>query len=147
MNVVWWSSDEGLARAQSDGVQIAASREAFFANSDVVSVHVRLKPDTHGIITASDFSQMQPGALFVNTSRSGLVAEGALTLSGSGRVSTPALSDERIEELAAMRGLIEPELAARALPRAHHALIDRLSLMNSQIAGSSRSRSSSSTCK
>ncbi|MDN5568006.1 MAG: GntR family transcriptional regulator [Paracoccus sp. (in: a-proteobacteria)] len=63
-----------------------------------------------------------------------LVAEGALTLSGSGRVSTPALSDERIEELAALRALIEPELAARALPRAHFALIDRLASMNGRIA-------------
>lgn len=63
-----------------------------------------------------------------------LVAEGALTLSGSGRVSTPALSDDRIEELAALRALIEPELAARALPRAHFALIDRLAQMNARIA-------------
>lgn len=63
-----------------------------------------------------------------------LVAEGALTLSGSGRISTPELTDERIEELAAMRALIEPELASRALPRAHFALIDRLSRMNGQIA-------------
>ncbi len=78
MNVVWWSSDEGRARAQADGVQVAASREAFFANSDVVSVHVRLKPNTNGIIAALDFSQMQPGAMFVNTSRAGLIAPGAL---------------------------------------------------------------------
>lgn len=63
-----------------------------------------------------------------------LVAEGALTLSGSGRVATPALSDDRIEELAALRALIEPELAARALPRAHFALIDRLATMNGRIA-------------
>ncbi|MCF3974011.1 GntR family transcriptional regulator [Paracoccus salsus] len=63
-----------------------------------------------------------------------LVAEGALTLSASGRVSTPELSDERIEELAALRALIEPELAARALPRAHFALIDRLAQMNGRIA-------------
>ena len=63
-----------------------------------------------------------------------LVAEGALTLSGSGRVATPALSDDRIEELAALRALIEPELAARALPRAHFALIDRLAVMNGRIA-------------
>ncbi|RJL07689.1 GntR family transcriptional regulator [Paracoccus siganidrum] len=63
-----------------------------------------------------------------------LVAEGALTLSASGRVATPALSDDRIEELAALRALIEPELAARALPRAHFALIDRLATMNARIA-------------
>ena len=59
-----------------------------------------------------------------------LVAEGALTLSGSGRISTPVLSSERIEELAALRALLEPELASRALPRAHLALIDRLQTIN-----------------
>lgn len=63
-----------------------------------------------------------------------LVAEGALTLSSSGRVSTPELSNERIEELAALRALLEPELAARALPRAHMALIERLQTINSAIA-------------
>lgn len=59
-----------------------------------------------------------------------LVAEGALSLSSSGRVSTPALSNERIEELATLRALLEPELASRALPRAHFALIERLETIN-----------------
>jgi DNA-binding GntR family transcriptional regulator len=59
-----------------------------------------------------------------------LVAEGALTASASGRVSLPALSNERIEELAAIRAMLEPELASRALPRAHFALIERLETIN-----------------
>ena len=59
-----------------------------------------------------------------------LAAEGALTISSSGRVSTPELSSERIEELASIRALIEPEMASRALPRAHFALIDRLAAIN-----------------
>jgi len=63
-----------------------------------------------------------------------LSAEGALTLSSSGRVSTPDLTNERIEELAALRALIEVELASRALPRAHIALIDRLQAINARIA-------------
>ncbi|TCP62219.1 GntR family transcriptional regulator [Rhodovulum bhavnagarense] len=62
-----------------------------------------------------------------------LVAEGALTLSASGRVATPELSNERIEELAALRALLEPELASRALPRAHMALIDRMQKINTEI--------------
>lgn len=62
-----------------------------------------------------------------------LVAEGALKLSASGRVSTPELSSERIEELAALRALLEPELASRALPRAHLALIDRMTAINGVI--------------
>ena len=63
-----------------------------------------------------------------------LAAEGALTLSNSGRVTTPELRPERIEELAAIRALLEPELASRALPRAHFALIERLQLINGSIA-------------
>lgn len=63
-----------------------------------------------------------------------LAAEGALTLSASGRVTTPELTAERIEELAALRALLEPELAARALPRAHMALVDRLRAINGRVA-------------
>ncbi len=63
-----------------------------------------------------------------------LAAEGALTLSSSGRVTTPDLTNERIEELAALRALLEPELSSRALPRAHIALIDRLQAINATIA-------------
>lgn len=59
-----------------------------------------------------------------------LSAEGALTLSSSGRATTPDLSNERLEELASLRALIETELASRALPRAHIALIERLQTIN-----------------
>lgn len=62
-----------------------------------------------------------------------LAAEGALTVSSSGRISTPELSNERIEELAALRALIEVELASRALPRAHMALIERLQTINTAV--------------
>lgn len=63
-----------------------------------------------------------------------LSTEGALTLSSSGRVSTPELAAERIEELASIRALLEPELASRALPRVHLALIDRLQAINTAVS-------------
>ena len=78
MNIVWWASDEGRERAEADGATLASSREAFFAESDIVSVHIRLKPQTRGLITAADLARMQPGAVFVNTSRAGLIEPGAL---------------------------------------------------------------------
>lgn len=62
-----------------------------------------------------------------------LAAEGALTLSPSGRVSTPELSNDRIEELACIRAMLEPELGSRALPRVHFALIERLQTINASI--------------
>lgn len=78
MQVQWWASPEGRARAAADGARVADSREAFFATSDIVSLHVRLKPETQGIITAADLAAMSPRALLINTSRAGLIAPGAL---------------------------------------------------------------------
>jgi D-3-phosphoglycerate dehydrogenase len=92
MEVLWWASDDGRARALADGVAVADSREAFFAASDVVSLHVRLKPATRGIIGPADFAAMRPGAVFVNTSRAGLVQPGALLAAlNAGRPGMAAL--------------------------------------------------------
>jgi len=63
-----------------------------------------------------------------------LAAEGGLSLSSSGRVFTPELGRERLEELGAIRALLEPELAIRALPRAYPALIDRLGTINTDVS-------------
>src|SRR5436309_1901153 len=65
-------------RARADGYEVAASKEAFFEASDVVSLHMRLVDATRGIVTAADLARMKPTSLLVNTSRAGLVAPGAL---------------------------------------------------------------------
>lgn len=78
MNVVVWGRDASREQAVQDGYRAAASRETFFAESDIVSLHLRLNDATRGIVTAADLARMKPSALFVNTSRAELVAEGAL---------------------------------------------------------------------
>lgn len=78
MNVIWWASENGRRKAASDGEKVAQSRSAFFATCDIISIHVRLKPETKGIVTREDLGQMRKDALFVNTSRAGLVETGAL---------------------------------------------------------------------
>ncbi|PLS21037.1 D-2-hydroxyacid dehydrogenase family protein [Neptunicoccus cionae] len=78
MEVIWWSSDAGRARAQADGETVAESRAAFFGSCDVVSLHLRLTPETRGSVTAEDLNAMPPRSVLVNTSRAGLIAEGAL---------------------------------------------------------------------
>jgi D-3-phosphoglycerate dehydrogenase len=76
---VWvWGREGSLADARTDGFEAAPSREAFFAGSDVVSLHVRLNAETRGLVTPDDLAQMKPDALIVNTSRAELVAPGAL---------------------------------------------------------------------
>jgi D-3-phosphoglycerate dehydrogenase len=78
MNVLVWGRDASREQAAQDGYRAAASREAFFAESDIVSLHLRLNDATRGIVTAADLARMKSNALFVNTSRAELVAEGAL---------------------------------------------------------------------
>jgi D-3-phosphoglycerate dehydrogenase len=78
MNVRVWAREASLARARADGYAVAASKEAFFATCDVLSLHMRLVDATRGIVTAGDLARMKPTAIFVNTSRAGLVERGAL---------------------------------------------------------------------
>ena len=76
---VWvWGREASTAAARADGFEVAPSREAFFAQSDVISLHVRLHADTVGLVTAEDLARMKPTALLVNTSRAELIARGAL---------------------------------------------------------------------
>jgi D-3-phosphoglycerate dehydrogenase len=78
MNVLVWGRDASREAAVQDGCQAASSKEAFFAGSDIVTLHLRLNDATRGIVTEADLSRMKPGAMFVNTSRAELVVEGAL---------------------------------------------------------------------
>jgi len=78
MDVWVWAREESRERARSDRNGVAPSREAFFAESDVISLHMRLVAATRGIVTAADLARMKPTALLVNTSRAPLVETGAL---------------------------------------------------------------------
>lgn len=78
MKVVAWGSQGTLDRAHADGIETAADKAAFFAECDVITLHLRLVDATRGIVGAEDLARMKPTALIVNTSRAGLIAPGAL---------------------------------------------------------------------
>ena len=78
MRVLVWGSEGSRQAAVGDGFEAAMSREALFAQADVLTLHLRLSETTRGIVKAEDFARMKPDALFVNTSRAELVDEGAL---------------------------------------------------------------------
>ncbi len=78
MNVVIWASEGSRERAREDGFAVPQSKADFFAQCDVLSLHLRLYDSTRGIVTAGDLAQMKPDALIVNTSRAPLIEEGAL---------------------------------------------------------------------
>ena len=78
MKVLVWAREASLAAALADGYATAPDKASFFANCDVLSLHMRLHPSTRGIVTAADLALMKPDSILVNTSRALLVAPGAL---------------------------------------------------------------------
>ena len=77
MYTVAWSANLTDARAAEVGVA-RVDHDEFFASSDVISVHLKLSPRSHGYIGRGEFELMKPTALFVNTSRGPVVDEAAL---------------------------------------------------------------------
>ncbi|MCZ8251848.1 MAG: D-2-hydroxyacid dehydrogenase family protein [Hylemonella sp.] len=78
MRVLVWGRDASREQAVKDGFEAAASREDFFAQSDVLTLHLRLNDATRGIVTPGDLALMKPTSLLVNTSRAELIEADAL---------------------------------------------------------------------
>lgn len=78
MQVLVWGSDTSRQLAQEHGFLAAKSKSDFFAESDVMSLHLRLNDATRSCVTKNDLATMKSDSLFVNTSRSELVEIGAL---------------------------------------------------------------------
>jgi len=78
LKVIAWSRSLKDERAATLGIQRATSIEELAAQSDIVSVHLALKPETKGIISKEIIGKMKPNAIFLNTSRWEVVDEEAL---------------------------------------------------------------------
>jgi D-3-phosphoglycerate dehydrogenase len=78
MKVLVWGQEKSRERARAVGYEIAAGKDDLFERSDVLSLHVRLRPETRGIVGPEDLARMKPTALIVNTARAELIRPGAL---------------------------------------------------------------------
>jgi D-3-phosphoglycerate dehydrogenase len=78
MKVLVWARENSREKARADGYAVARDKATFFAECDVLSLHMRLVDATRGIVAADDLARMKPSALIVNTSRAGLIAKDAL---------------------------------------------------------------------
>ena len=78
MPVVAWSRSLTRERAAELGVELMASPKAVAAASDLVSVHLALKPETRNVIDAEFFEAMREGSYFINTARGEVVDQQAL---------------------------------------------------------------------
>ncbi len=72
MNVI--ASGSGRQREALDGIRMT-SLEELFRESDVLSLHCPLTPQTAGVVNAARLKTMKPGAFLINTSRGGLIVE------------------------------------------------------------------------
>jgi D-3-phosphoglycerate dehydrogenase len=78
MKVMVWGSESSRNNALKDGLLVAESKETFFANVDILSLHLRLTESTIHIVTATDLALMKPDSIFVNTARAELLEKDAL---------------------------------------------------------------------
>jgi D-3-phosphoglycerate dehydrogenase / 2-oxoglutarate reductase len=78
LRVVAWSRSLDGGRAAELGVERLESPRDVARESDIVSVHVALKPETRGLIDSDFFGAMREGAYFINTSRGEVVDQEAL---------------------------------------------------------------------
>lgn len=100
MKVLVWARENSRARAHKDGYTAARSKNAFFEECDVISLHMRLVDATRGIVTATDLARMKPTALLVNTSRAPLIEPGALVRAlEAGRPAMAAVDVYEVEPL------------------------------------------------
>jgi D-3-phosphoglycerate dehydrogenase / 2-oxoglutarate reductase len=107
MKVLVWGREPSRQAAVADGFAAAATRDEFFEQADVLSLHLRLNDATRAIVTAEDLARMKPDALFVNTSRAELVEEGALEAAlKNGRPGSAALDVFTSEPLPADSALL-----------------------------------------
>src|SRR5438270_1487791 len=106
MNVMVWAREAALAQARADGYATAASKQEFFEQSDVLSLHMRLVEATRGIVAAGDLARMKPTALLVNTSRAPLIAPGALV--DALRQGQPAMAAVDVFENEPLRDVNDP---------------------------------------
>lgn len=109
MNVLVWGREGSLSRAQADGFSTASDKDTLFEQSDVLSLHIKLIPETRGIITGADLERMKPEAILVNTSRAELVERGALE--AALRAGRPGFAAVDVYEEEPLAGMAHPLLA------------------------------------
>jgi D-3-phosphoglycerate dehydrogenase / 2-oxoglutarate reductase len=108
MPVTVWAREASLARARADGHATARGKEEFFAQCDVITLHMRLVEATRGIVRAADLARMKPTALLVNTSRAPLIEPGALV--AALRAGRPGFAAVDVYEQEPMRDTDHPLL-------------------------------------
>lgn len=108
MEVLVWGRAASLELARAEGHRVATSKEAFFAEADVVTLHLRLNDATRGTVSASDLALMKPSALLLNTSRAELIEPDALLAAlQRGRPGFAALDVFEREPLPASERLLQ----------------------------------------
>lgn len=78
MSVLVWASASSREAAREQGLGVTGDKRELFAESDVLTLHLRLVAATRHIVTSADLAAMKPTAVLVNTSRAGLIEPGAL---------------------------------------------------------------------
>jgi D-3-phosphoglycerate dehydrogenase len=99
MTVRAWTRNPSLQRARRHGIEFA-DLDAILRDSDVLSVHAALTPDTEGLLDSRALALTKPGVIIINTARGEIIEESALlTALRSGHVAAAGLDVYQQEPL------------------------------------------------
>lgn len=76
--VLVWGSESSRKKAVEDGFEQAETKEYFFKNADIITLHLRLNDSTFGIVKESDLQNMKENSVLINTARAELIEKGGL---------------------------------------------------------------------
>lgn len=84
--VLIWGSENSRSKAIEDGFEKAVTKEFFFRNADIITLHLRLNGKTFGIVKESDLLSMKENSVLINTARAELIEkDGLLNVLKSGK--------------------------------------------------------------
>lgn len=120
MHVVAWSRSLTPERAAELGIEYKASPEEVAASSDVVSVHLALKPETRNLVNAQIFNRMREGTYFINTARGDVVDQSALVAAIRNRGIRAGIDVYAVEPTVAVGEFTDPIAQEQNLYGTHH---------------------------
>jgi len=102
MLVLAWDRDPGRAYPDDEPVVERLPLDDLLDRSDVVSVHLKLSPESTGLLDAGRLARLRPGAILINTARGAIVDEQALVAAlAAGRLAGAGLDVFSTEPLPA----------------------------------------------
>ena len=120
LRVIAWSRSLRPEKAEQLGVERCDNVDDVFRQSDIVTLHLALKPDTRKLVNAARLALLKPNAILINTARGEVVDQAALRTALQGGKLRAGLDVFDPEPAEAVADFNDPILDLPNLCGTHH---------------------------